>query len=63
MGDLEGLGPIGSKYDDVAPQTVHARKSYERSSIRIGDRYAEILRATDDGRLKIDNGRFPHDEA
>jgi inward rectifier potassium channel len=62
--DLEainaGLGLIVSGYDDVAAQTVHARKSYEHSDIRFGHRYAEILRATDDGRLKIDYSRF-HD--
>ena len=60
--DLEainaGLGLIVSGYDDVAAQTVHARKSYEHSDIRFGHRYAEILRATDDGRLKIDYSRF-----
>lgn len=60
--DLEavnaGLGLIVSGYDDVAAQTVHARKSYEHSDIRFGHRYAEILRATDDGRLRIDYSRF-----
>jgi inward rectifier potassium channel len=53
-----GLGLIVSGYDDVAAQTVHARKSYEYSDIRIGYRYAEILQATDDGRLRIDYSRF-----
>ncbi|WP_426434393.1 ion channel [Bradyrhizobium genosp. P] len=53
-----GLGVIVSGYDDVAAQTVHARKSYEYSDIRIGHRYAEILKATDDGRLRIDYSRF-----
>ncbi|WP_029078600.1 ion channel [Bradyrhizobium sp. th.b2] len=60
--DLEavnaGLGLIVSGYDVVAAQTVHARKSYEHSDIRFGHRYAEILRATDDGRLRIDYSRF-----
>jgi inward rectifier potassium channel len=60
--DLEaidaGLGLIVSGYD-VAAQTVHARKSYEYFDIRFGHRYAEILRAADDGRLKIDYSRFP----
>ncbi|GKQ49537.1 ion channel [Bradyrhizobium sp. Ce-3] len=60
--DLEavnaGLGLIVSGYDDVAAQTVHARKSYEHSDIRFGHRYAEILQATDDGRLRIDYSRF-----
>ncbi|MCC8982433.1 ion channel [Bradyrhizobium acaciae] len=53
-----GLGLIVSGYDDVAAQTVHARKSYEHSDIRIGYRYAEILRTTEDGRLRIDYSRF-----
>ncbi|MCC8964214.1 potassium transporter [Bradyrhizobium sp. Pear76] len=60
--DLEavnaGLGLIVSGYDDVAAQTVHARKSYEHSDVRFGHRYAEILQATDDGRLRIDYSRF-----
>jgi inward rectifier potassium channel len=60
--DLEainaGLGLIVSGYDDVAAQNVHARTSYEYSDIRIGHRYAEILQATDDGRLRIDYSRF-----
>jgi inward rectifier potassium channel len=45
-------------YDVVAAQTVHARKTYEHSDIRFGHRYAEILGKTDDGRLRIDYGRF-----
>jgi inward rectifier potassium channel len=43
---------------DVAAQTVHARKSYERTDIRFGHRYADILDTSEDGRLKIDYGRF-----
>ncbi len=66
--DLEainaGLGVIVSGYDDVAAQTVHARKSYEHSDIRIGHRYVEILRATEDGRLRIDYNQVPrHDRS
>ena len=53
-----GLGLFVSGLDDVAAQTVHARKSYEHSDIRFGHRYAEILQATDDGRLRIDYSRF-----
>ncbi|MGY3528188.1 inward rectifier potassium channel [Bradyrhizobium embrapense] len=53
-----GLGLIVSGYDDVAAQNVHARKSYEHVDIRFGHRYAEILQATDDGRLRIDYSRF-----
>ncbi|GIQ76743.1 ion channel [Bradyrhizobium sp. RD5-C2] len=53
-----GIGLFVSGLDDVAAQTVHARKSYEHSDIRFGHRYAEILQATDDGRLRIDYSRF-----
>jgi inward rectifier potassium channel len=49
---------VVSGYDVVAAQTVHARKTYEHADIRFGHRYAEILGTTDDGRLRIDYGRF-----
>jgi inward rectifier potassium channel len=49
---------VVSGYDVVAAQTVHARKSYDHSDIRIGHRYAEILDTTEDGRLRVDYGRF-----
>ncbi|MBR0801466.1 potassium transporter [Bradyrhizobium jicamae] len=52
-----GLGLMVSGYDDVAAQTVHARKSYEHDQIRFGHRYVEILRVTEDG-LRIDYSRF-----
>ena len=55
-----GLGLYVSGYDDVAAQNLHARKSYEHSDFRFGHRYVEILRATDDGRLRVDYSRF-HD--
>ncbi len=62
--DLEtckaSLVMVVSGYDVVAAQTVHARKSYEYSDIRFGHRYAEILGTAEDGRLRIDYGRF-HD--
>jgi inward rectifier potassium channel len=62
--DLEAievsLVVVVSGYDVVAAQTVHARKSYEYSDIRFGERYAEILGTAEDGRLRIDYGRF-HD--
>jgi inward rectifier potassium channel len=45
-------------YDVVAAQTVHARKSYDYGDIRFGHRYAEILDTSDDGRLRVDYGRF-----
>ena len=60
--DLEAINislvVVVSGYDVVAAQTVHARKSYEHPDIRFGHRYAEILGTTDDGRLRIDYGRF-----
>jgi inward rectifier potassium channel len=49
---------VVSGYDVVAAQTVHARKSYEHSDIRFGHRYADILDTSDDGRIRIDYGRF-----
>ena len=62
--DLEvskaSLAVVVSGYDVVAAQTVHARKSYEHRDIRFGHRYADILDNSDDGRLRIDYGRF-HD--
>ena len=61
-GDLDtskvSLLVVVSGYDVVAAQTVHARKSYDHSDIRFGHRYAEILGTADDGRLRIDYGRF-----
>ena len=60
--DLEASGVslvlVVSGYDVVAAQTVHARKSYDHSDIRFGQRYADILGTTEDGRLRIDYGRF-----
>jgi inward rectifier potassium channel len=62
--DLESmqvsLVMVVSGYDVVAAQTVHARKAYEYPDIRFGHRYAEILGTAEDGRLRIDYGRF-HD--
>jgi len=51
---------VVSGYDIVAAQTVHARKTYEHADVRFGHRYADILDTSDDGRLRIDYGRF-HD--
>jgi len=60
--DLEAINVslivVVSGYDVVAAQTVHARKSYDHPDIRFGHRYAEILGTTDDGRLRVDYGRF-----
>ena len=50
---------VVSGYDVVAAQTVHARKPYEHSDIRFGHRYVDVL-GTEDGRVRIDYGRF-HD--
>jgi inward rectifier potassium channel len=49
---------VVSGYDVVAAQTVHARKSYNHADIRFGQRYADILDTSEDGRIKIDYGRF-----
>jgi inward rectifier potassium channel len=49
---------VVSGYDVVAAQTIHARKSYNHPDIRFGQRYADILDRTEDGRLRIDYGRF-----
>jgi inward rectifier potassium channel len=62
--DLEAqdvsLVVVVSGYDVVAAQTVHARKSYDHFTIRFGHRYVDVLGATEDGRVRIDYGRF-HD--
>ena len=52
------LAVVVSGYDVVAAQTVHARKSYDYLDIRFGHRYADILDTAEDGRIKIDYGRF-----
>jgi inward rectifier potassium channel len=52
------LAVVVSGYDVVAAQTVHARKSYDHSDIRFGHRYADILGTAEDGRLRIDYGKF-----
>ena len=62
VGDLAALEVslvvVVSGYDVVAAQIVHARKSYDYRDIRFGRRYADILDITDEGRLRIDYGRF-----
>jgi inward rectifier potassium channel len=45
-------------YDIVASQTIHAMKSYNHTDIRFGQRYADILDTAEDGRLRIDYGKF-----
>jgi inward rectifier potassium channel len=60
--DLAALGVslvvVVTGYDVIAAQTVHARKSYDHTDIRFGHRYADILDTSEDGRLRIDYGRF-----
>jgi inward rectifier potassium channel len=47
-------------HDVVAAQTVHARKSYEHTQILFGQRYVDVVVPVEDGRVRIDYGRF-HD--
>jgi len=49
---------VVSGYDVVAAQTVHARRSYDHPDIRFGHRYADIIGTSEDGRIRIDYGRF-----
>jgi inward rectifier potassium channel len=49
---------VVSGYDVVAAQTVHARRTYNHSDILFGQHYADILDTSEDGRLRIDYGRF-----
>jgi inward rectifier potassium channel len=54
------LAVVVSGYDVVAAQTVHARRSYSHNAILFGRSYVDILGTQDDGRLRLDYGRF-HD--
>jgi inward rectifier potassium channel len=45
-------------YDVVAAQTIHGRKSYDHSDIRFGQHYADIIVTAEDGRVRIDYGKF-----
>ena len=51
---------VVSGYDVVAAQTVHARKLYDHPDIRFGHRYVDVLTVSEDGKVRIDYGRF-HD--
>ena len=51
---------VVSGYDVVAAQTVHARKSYQHAEIRFGHRFVDVVSTAQDGRVRIDYGRF-HD--
>jgi inward rectifier potassium channel len=57
-GQEVALMVVVSGYDVVAAQTVHARQTYRSSDIRFGHRYADILDTSEDGRIRIDYGRF-----
>jgi inward rectifier potassium channel len=57
-GQEVSLMVVVSGYDVVAAQTVHARRTYRHSDIRFGHRYADILDTSEDGRIRIDYGRF-----
>jgi inward rectifier potassium channel len=54
------LAVVVSGYDVVAAQTVHARRSYNHAAILFGRSYVDIVDTQDDGRLRLDYGRF-HD--
>jgi inward rectifier potassium channel len=54
------IAVVVSGYDVVAAQTIHARKTYDHTDIRFGQRYADILENLGDGRIRIDYGKF-HD--
>jgi inward rectifier potassium channel len=54
------LAVVVSGFDVLAAQNVHAQKSYHHHDIRFGHRYADILGTAEDGRLRVDYGRF-HD--
>jgi inward rectifier potassium channel len=60
--DLEAfkasLVVVVSGFDVVAAQTLQARKSYDHSDVRFGHRYVDIIGISEDGRLRIDYGRF-----
>ena len=45
-------------YDVVAAQTIHGRRSYDHTDIRFGRRYDDILEDSEDGRVRINYGRF-----
>jgi inward rectifier potassium channel len=62
--DLEAfdisLVVVVTGYDVVAAQIVHARKTYDYPVIMFGRRYFDVVHPSDDGRVRIDYGRF-HD--
>jgi inward rectifier potassium channel len=60
--DLEAIDValvvVVTGYDVVAAQTIHARRTYTHADILFGQRYADILGTSEDGRIKIDYGKF-----
>ena len=63
--DVEDYGAIKASlvvvvtgYDVVAAQNIHGRRSYDHTDIRFGRRYADILEDSEDGRVRINYGRF-----
>ena len=53
---------VVSGYDVVAAQTVHGRRSYDHDAILFGRSYADILGTQEDGRLRLNYGRFHETE-
>jgi inward rectifier potassium channel len=44
--------------DDTMMQTVHARRAFYAEHVRFGTRFADILSRAEDGRLRVDYGKF-----
>jgi len=58
-----GLMVVVSGLDVVAAQTIHARKTYDHTDLRFGQRYVDILETFDNSRVRIDYGKFHDTEA
>jgi len=56
------LALVVTGYDVVAAQTIHARRTYDHTDIRFGQRYADILEELEGGRVRINYSKF-HDTA
>ena len=52
------LSDIHANWEALEAVLKHARKTYDHSDIRFGHRYADIISTSEDGRLRIDYGRF-----
>src|SRR3569832_1112638 len=57
-----GLMVVVTGYDVVAAQTIHARKSYDHTDFRFGQRYVDILESFDNSRVRIDYSKFRETE-